>query len=44
MDRTRQVEAIQSMVERIGYDGAARQISVLFHATAILAAGEEGRA
>jgi hypothetical protein len=27
MDRTRQVEEIQAVVERIGYDGAARQIS-----------------
>ena len=40
VDRTRQVEAIQSIVERIGYDGVARQISIRFHA----AAGPEARA
>ena len=28
MDRNRQVEAIQLLVERVGYDGAARQISI----------------
>jgi len=28
MDRTRQVESIQLLVERVGYDGAARQISI----------------
>jgi site-specific DNA recombinase len=32
MDRGRQVEAIQAMVERIGFDGAARQISIRFRA------------
>ena len=40
MDRTRQVEAIQSVVERIGYDGSARQISIRFHSIP----GEEVRA
>jgi hypothetical protein len=40
MERVRQVEAIQSTVERIGYDGIARQISIRFHA----AAGSEARA
>ena len=35
MDRTRQVEEIQAVVERIGYDGAARQISIRFHPAAI---------
>ena len=40
MDRTRQVEAVQSIVERIGYDGIARKISIRFHA----AAGPEARA
>ena len=43
MDRTRQVEAIQAIVERIGYDGTARQISIRFHQPAITAAGEEER-
>jgi hypothetical protein len=40
MDRTRQVEAIHAVVERIGYDGTARQISIRFHANATMA-GEE---
>jgi hypothetical protein len=31
MDRTRQVEAIQAIVERVGYDAAAQQISIRFH-------------
>ncbi len=35
IDRTRQVAAIQAIVERIGYDGAARQISIRFHPAAI---------
>jgi site-specific DNA recombinase len=37
MERTRQVEAIQAIVERVGFDGAAREVSIRFHA----AAGEE---
>ena len=41
MDRTRQVEAIQAIVERIGYDGTARQISIRFHQPAIAAVGQE---
>ena len=41
MDRIRQIEAIQAIVERIGYDGAGRQISVRFHPPA---AGEEAQA
>jgi len=32
MDRNRQVESIQLLVERVGYDGAARQISIRFRA------------
>ena len=32
MDRTRQVEAMRSLVERVGYDGAAQQISIRFRA------------
>jgi site-specific DNA recombinase len=43
MDRSLQVEAIQSIVERIGYDGAARQISIRFHPDPITAV-EEARA
>ena len=43
MDRTRQVEAIQRIVERIGYDGVARQISIRFHPAAITAGQEGGR-
>jgi len=43
MDRTSQVAAIQAIVERVGYDGAARQISIRFHPAGI-AAGEETQA
>jgi len=42
MDRARQVEAIQAIVERIGYDGAARQISIRFHPAAITEAEGTG--
>jgi hypothetical protein len=35
MERTRQVEAVQAVVERVGYDGIARQISIRFHPPAI---------
>jgi site-specific DNA recombinase len=41
MDRAGQVEAMQAMVERIGYDGAARKISIRFHPPA---AGPEAEA
>src|ERR1017187_1247270 len=44
MDRTRQVEAIQAMVERIGYDGAARQISIRFRQSEIPRAEQEAGA
>jgi hypothetical protein len=39
MDRSAQVEASQGIVERVGYDGLARQISIQFRIT-----DEEGRA
>jgi site-specific DNA recombinase len=32
MDRTRQIEVMRGIVERVGYDGAARQISIRFRA------------
>jgi hypothetical protein len=35
LDRRQQVEAMQTFVERVGYDGAARQISIRFHPAAI---------
>jgi site-specific DNA recombinase len=44
LDRTRQVEAIQALIQRVGYDGAARQISIRFHPSPNTAAGEEPRA
>jgi hypothetical protein len=31
MDRARQVEAIQAIVKRIGYDGIVQKISIRFH-------------
>jgi hypothetical protein len=34
MDRTGQVEAVRGLVERVGYDGAAHQISIRFRAVA----------
>jgi site-specific DNA recombinase len=44
MDRARQVEAIQAIVERVSYDGTARHISIGFHPPAVPAAGQEARA
>jgi hypothetical protein len=38
MDRAGQVEAIQALVDRIGYDGIAHQISIRFHPPEIPAA------
>jgi site-specific DNA recombinase len=38
LDRRRQVQAMQAIVGRIGYDGVARQISIRFHAMALPAA------
>jgi len=35
LDRARQVEAVQGLVERVGYDANARQISIRFHEPAI---------
>ena len=32
MDRARQVEIIRALVERVGYDGAARQVSIRLRA------------
>ena len=42
-DRTRQVESIQTVVERIGYDGTAQQISIKFHPGATLEGEQEVR-
>jgi site-specific DNA recombinase len=35
MERVRRVEAIQAVVERVGYDGNARQISIRFRAVQV---------
>jgi site-specific DNA recombinase len=43
MDRTDQVAAVQGIVERVGYDGRARRISIRFRQPEI-AAGQEARA
>jgi site-specific DNA recombinase len=40
MDRARRLEVMQATVERVGYDGAARQISIRFRPAAITT-GEE---
>ena len=34
LDRAQQVQAIQAVVERVGYDGSAQQISIRFHQAA----------
>jgi site-specific DNA recombinase len=44
MDRSRQIEVIQGIVERVGYDGATQQISIRFHERAIPVGGQETRA
>jgi site-specific DNA recombinase len=43
MDRSRQVGALQAIVERVGYDGATRQVSIRFHPPVIAAPGGEAR-
>jgi site-specific DNA recombinase len=40
MDRSRQLEVMQASVERVGYDGAARQITIRFHPAAITTSEE----
>jgi hypothetical protein len=40
MDRLGQVEALQAIVESIGYDGVAHQISIRFHPPETTAAPE----
>lgn len=40
MDRERQREVIEGLVERIGYNGATRQISIRFRAPEVVAAQE----
>jgi hypothetical protein len=42
MDRTRQIEVLQTMIERVGYNGATRQISIRFRPSED--AGQEARA
>jgi site-specific DNA recombinase len=44
MDRTRRVEAIQAIIEKIGYDGSARQICIRFRPLPIPPAGDEASA
>ena len=44
MDRGQQVEIIRAIVERIGYDGTARQVSIGFRQPAMPAAGQEAQA
>jgi hypothetical protein len=40
MDGNLQVEAIQAIVERVGYDGTAWQISIRIHLPTVVTAGE----
>jgi hypothetical protein len=44
MERRIQLETIQTIVERVGYDGTSRQISIRFHSTAAPTTREETRA
>jgi site-specific DNA recombinase len=44
VDRTRQIEAVQAIVERVGYDGIKRQISIRFHPPGIATLGAEVQA
>jgi site-specific DNA recombinase len=44
IDRVGQVEAIQNIVERIGYDAASRLVSIRFHPAALTADEAEARA
>jgi hypothetical protein len=44
MDRMRQVEEIQAVIERIGYDNIARQIPIRFRPAGVTAERREVRA
>jgi site-specific DNA recombinase len=44
LDRKRQVEALQSSIGRIGYNGVTRQIAIRFHPNQNTAAGKEAQA
>ena len=44
MDRRRQRETIEAAVERVGYDGITRQISIRFRTSEAAMAGREARA
>jgi site-specific DNA recombinase len=44
LDRIGQIGKLQAMVERIGYDGRLRQISIRFHQQETAAAGPEAQA
>ncbi|MFY9725072.1 MAG: recombinase family protein, partial [Bryobacteraceae bacterium] len=44
MDREQQREKIEAIVERVGYNGATRQISIRFRAPTVAMAGQEARA
>ncbi len=44
MDREQQREAIEAIVERVGYNGTTRQISIRFRAPEVAMAGQEARA
>ena len=44
MDRAQQVEKMQAIVERVGYDGSSRQISIRFHQAPVAMPAAEARA
>jgi hypothetical protein len=43
MNRARQVEALQAVVERVGYDGTSRQVTIQFRQSGMAAVGEQVR-
>jgi site-specific DNA recombinase len=43
MNRARQVEALQAVVERVGYDGTSRQVTIRFRQSGIAAVGDQVR-
>ncbi|MGC1453441.1 MAG: recombinase zinc beta ribbon domain-containing protein, partial [Candidatus Sulfotelmatobacter sp.] len=44
MDRSRQIEVMQAVVERVGYNGTTRQISIRFREAEAAVAAQEARA
>ncbi|MFZ1145354.1 MAG: hypothetical protein WB359_12140 [Bryobacteraceae bacterium] len=43
MDRSRQLEVMQTLIERVGYNGTTRQISIRFREAEVAVAAQEAR-